>query len=70
MKLKELIMQAWEIAFLKQFTNFSPTEKHFICIIGKNYARLLIKKKNFDQINYPYIYGNNNTWLTYNDKFP
>lgn len=45
MKLKELIMQAWEIAFLKQFTNFSPTEKHFICIIGKNYARLLIKKK-------------------------
>ena len=45
MKLKELIIQAWEIAFLKPLANFSPTEKHFICITGKKYECLLIQRK-------------------------
>ena len=30
---------------------------------------LINTKKEIGQINYPYIYGNNNTWLTYNDNF-
>ena len=26
-------------------------------------------KKNIDQINYPYIYGNNNNWMTFEENF-
>ena len=32
-------------------------------------CKLIQSKKNKDIINYPYIYGNNNIWLTYEQNF-
>ena len=30
---------------------------------------LINSKQNEDKVNYPYIYGNNNTWMTYEENF-
>ena len=47
---------------------FNKTEIYHIYYRYK-ICKLIESKKHIDLINYPYIYGNNNTWLTYEQNF-
>ena len=55
--------------YFKAISQFFTNTESFHIYYRKKVCERIDNKKNIDQVKYPYIYGNNNTWMTYNENF-
>ena len=55
--------------FFKCINQFFNNSENYHIYYRKRLSNHIDSKKNQDAVEYPYIYGNNNTWMTYEDNF-
>ena len=55
--------------FYKCISQFYNNKETYLLYYRKKVCMCINNKKDIDQINYPYIYGNNNKWMTYMENF-